>query len=220
MDEKDAAQESKLNHRVIANREMILQGASEVFSKSGYSATSLADIAKHTRVTEEEIFVHFSSKNVIGEEIIRRQHELSLGIGRRIFAENRPAIEQIIVATTEVAHQLVSQPIVRAGLRLSTESSMFFPNYVKKPYLDWIETFTSAFRVAIAQGDVDDSEDPRELGRFIANMFVGTQVVSGVLTNWEDLFDQLPVMWKKILPSIIVKHRQNDLFPRLVAMVR
>jgi AcrR family transcriptional regulator len=180
----------------------------------------LADIAKHTRVTEEEIFVHFSSKNVIGEEIIRRQHELSLGIGRRIFAENRPAIEQIIVATTEVAHQLVSQPIVRAGLRLSTESSMFFPNYVKKPYLDWIETFTSAFRVAIAQGDVDDSEDPRELGRFIANMFVGTQVVSGVLTNWEDLFDQLPVMWKKILPSIIVKHRQNDLFPRLVALVR
>jgi AcrR family transcriptional regulator len=213
--------ESKLKQeRAVATREMIIQGAAELFSEFGYPVSSISDIASHTGVTQGAIYFHFTSKNAIGEEIIKRQHELSIGIGQQILAEKRPGAEKIVLVTREVAHQLTTQPIVRAGLRLSTESAMFFPGYAKTPYLDWIKTCEDIFREGIADGDVKDSEDPRALGRLTVNMFVGTQVVSAILTNWEDLFDELPMMWKKILPSIIVEERQGDLIPKLLELIK
>jgi AcrR family transcriptional regulator len=177
-----------------------------------YSAASIYDIALEGGVTQGALYFHFVSKESIALEVIKRQHEISLGAGRDIInAPNLREIEKIVLILHEVGNQIKSDPVVKAGLRLSTESPEFFPDYVTVTYVDWIHTFTKLFDKAIEQGDVNNSMSASDWGNFIVQTFTGTQTVSQVVSQWDDLTVRHKKMWEILIPTIIVKERQEEL---------
>lgn len=57
-------------------KQRILDEATEVFQCKGFHATSVNDLVKATGVTKGSLYFHFSGKDAVGIEVLRREAEL------------------------------------------------------------------------------------------------------------------------------------------------
>jgi AcrR family transcriptional regulator len=60
-------------------RELILQGAMELFAERGYEGTAMAEIAQAAGITAAVIYDHFPSKAALAIELLERQTAALLG---------------------------------------------------------------------------------------------------------------------------------------------
>lgn len=88
----------------VNRRQEILDAAAQCFAKSGYDATSMRDIAKHTDLLAGSLYYHFKSKEellcAVHEEGVRRiKEKVLLAINSQADAWTR--LEQASVAYLE-----------------------------------------------------------------------------------------------------------------------
>ncbi|PJJ63724.1 ScbR family autoregulator-binding transcription factor [Compostimonas suwonensis] len=195
--------------RAFETRETIVRAAGLVFSQLSYSTAKLSDIIQESGVTQGALYFHFESKRDLALEVIRRQHEISLGSGEEFLRSDVPGIEGLVLLSRELATQLTTNPIVRAGLRLGTESSNFFPEFARGPYVDWINTSEKFLHKAVAEGDVLPATNVPDVANFVIEAFTGAQMVSQVISEWADLSDRLVRMWELVLNGIVVPERRE-----------
>ena len=203
--------------RSLITRETILRAAGSVFAELSYSAATLGDVVTEAGVTQGSLYFHFDSKHQLASEVIQRQHETALAAVSSV-APGAPAVESLVRLSVTIAEQILTDPIVRGGMRLSTETPELFPGVARRPYQDWITTGTALLTEAVAQGDVAADRDLVALARFVMSAYTGSQVVSHALTGWADLYDRLGEMWEFVLPTLLVEDRRGDI-PSLVALV-
>jgi AcrR family transcriptional regulator len=203
--------------RSLLTREAILRSAGTVFSENGYSATMLSDIVAAAGVTQGSLYFHFASKHALASELIVRQHASAIEVMESV-PTGTPGLEAVVRLSVAIARQIVSDPIVRGGMRLSTDSSREFPEVSSKPYQDWIDACEHQLLRAVEDGDVAADRDIRTLGRFVMSSFTGVQVVSQALSGWDDLLPRVAEMWEIILPEMLVPSRQSQA-PALLALV-
>jgi TetR/AcrR family transcriptional regulator, repressor for uid operon len=188
--------------RAVLTREQILRGAAEVFDRYGYGATTLSDVIAQAGVTKGALYFHFNSKEHLARAVIELQHELSVRPARQRLAEHAPGLESVIRLSQGLAGQLMSDVIVRAGIRLTLEHGTFGGS-VANPYRDWVGVTEQLLRRAIDEGDLRDSIKPGALARFVVAGFVGVQVLSEVLSARQDLRQRVEEMWEVLLPSLV-----------------
>ena len=203
--------------RSLITRETILRAAGSVFAELSYSAATLGDVVTEAGVTQGSLYFHFDSKHQLASEVIQRQHETALAAVSSVAPGTR-AVESLVRLSVTIAEQILTDPIVRGGMRLSTETPELFPGVARRPYQDWITTGTALLTEAVAQGDVAADRDLVALARFVMSAYTGSQVVSHALTGWADLYDRLGEMWEFVLPTLLVEDRRGDI-PSLVALV-
>jgi AcrR family transcriptional regulator len=203
--------------RSLITRETILRAAGSVFAELSYSTATLGDVVAEAGVTQGSLYFHFDSKHQLASEVIQRQHETALEAVASVAPDAR-AIESLVRLSIAIAEQIVTDPIVRGGMRLSTETPELFPGVARRPYQDWITTCTALLADAVAEGDVAADRDLVALARFVMSAYTGLQVVSHALTGWADLYDRLGEMWELVLPTMLVEERRADI-PALVALV-
>ena len=195
--------------RSLVTREAILRSAGTVFSEHGYSAAMLSDVVAAAGVTQGSLYFHFASKHALASEVLLRQHERAVELIDGIDPAAR-SLETLVLFSVDFARQIVTDPIVRGGLRLSTDSPLSFPAIAGRPYADWIDACEAMLVAAAAEGDVDPERDLRSLARFVMSAYTGVQVVSQALTGWDDLFPRVREMWAIVLPQILVAPRRAD----------
>ena len=77
-------------------RQLILQGAVELFAERGYEATSMADVARAAGVTPAVIYDHFPSKAALAIELLELHTRELLGfVGRALQEAPDGATEQM-----------------------------------------------------------------------------------------------------------------------------
>jgi TetR/AcrR family transcriptional repressor of uid operon len=197
--------------RAHETREAILNAAGVVFSTMNYSEANLRDVSDSAGVTQGGLYFHFESKNALGVELIKRQHEISLAAGTEILKEDLGGVEGMVLSSQALAKQIMSSPIVRAGMRLSSESRNSFPEYANVPYEDWIKTSRLFLEKGVREGVVKPSTDITRLANFMLETFTGIQFVSQVITQWKDFPDRLAYMWETVLPSFVVPEKLDEL---------
>jgi AcrR family transcriptional regulator len=192
--------------RAIATRESIIRAAGLVFAEKTYATATMSDVISEAGVTQGALYFHFDSKWDLAVALIRSQHEKSISIPSELTG-----LRALIVMSGALAEQIRTDPVVQAGLRLSTESSELFPEYASKPYMDWIEACTFYMEQAIADGEVDPRFDAATTARYIMSAFTGVQVVSRALTGWDDLNERLEEMWEAVIRGVASASRADDL---------
>jgi AcrR family transcriptional regulator len=196
--------------RAQLTRDAIIAGAAVAFERQGYGAASIADIATAASVTKGALYFHFPSKDDIARAVIQRQHEISFSSGAAIMEQGLPAVETMIRLCAGLANQLLTDRIVQAGIRLTTEVSNF-ERPVADPYEDWLGTFEALAKRAIDEGDFEPTVDPAILSHFIVPAFTGVQLVSETLTGREDLRERVREMWTILLPGLVRADRYGAL---------
>ena len=196
--------------RAVATRAQIVRGAAETFEKQGYVGASLGLIIETAGLTKGALYFHFRSKEELARCIVAEQHATSIASVEAIGREQAPAIEQIVMLCHEMARQMVHDPIVRAGIRITLELSADEQGPTD-PYLDWINTCEQLARRAIVEGDLTPDTDPPRFARFVIGAFTGVQTVSQVLAQRTDLEERVDDMWMFLLPGIIPAGRHPDI---------
>ncbi|MFC9764237.1 ScbR family autoregulator-binding transcription factor [Rhodococcus jostii] len=188
--------------RAAVTRAQIVRGAAEMFDKSGFEGASLVEILEAAGMTKGALYFHFRSKEDLARHIIAEQHRISISAVQAIAAQEASAIEQIVMLCHEMARQIVQDPIVRAGIRITLELSAD-DRGPAGPYLDWIAACQGLAARAVAEGDLVDTIDPPTFARFVIGAFTGVQTVSQVLAHRVDLEQRVDEMWGFLLPGIM-----------------
>lgn len=198
-----------LQDRAKATREAIIAGAAAVFEEHGYGAASLTQVSEAAQVTKGALYFHFQSKEELAKAVIEKQHRIVLAEHEVILADRLPALTSMILMCRVFGLNLVNEPAVRAGIRLTLEATAF-GSPVREPYEEWIAAFQRLAAKGKKEGQIRSSVDPAALARYIVASFTGVQMVSGVLTLRADVMQRIEEMWALLLPGIMHEDFRAD----------
>ncbi|WP_130177950.1 ScbR family autoregulator-binding transcription factor [Cryobacterium sp. SO1] len=199
--------------RAMETRAAIIRAAADVFGDLGYGGASMADICLAAGLTKGALYFHFASKDALALAVIDAQHQRALALGDELLHSDQPGLQVLLRMAFELGKQVRDDPVSRAGIRLTMESSNLSTPVVT-PYEDWMAACEVLLQRAIRDGDVRADVDVAAAAHFISPAFTGVQVVSGVLTGRADLVRRLIEMWSFVLPSLVVP----DQWERLSAL--
>ncbi len=190
-----------MQQRAKDTRLSVIEGAARVFAEIGYGNASLTDITKRAGVTKGALYFHFTSKRELALAVIEEQHAMVLAAGSAIVASDDPALDRLIGLCRMFGQQLLDEPVVQGGIRLTFEASAFDAD-VSGPYQDWINTAEHLLREAATDGFVRADLDAAAFARHLVASFTGVQMVSEVLTSREDVLLRIEQMWEFMLPAL------------------
>ena len=107
----------------------------------------------------------------------------------------------------EMGRQLVAEPIVRAGIRLTLELAS--ADGSQGPYVAWIRELRKLAEAAKLEGDIRDDVEPESVGRVVISAFTGVQLVSNVLTRRSDLNDRIDELFTLLLAGVVSDKRRS-----------
>lgn len=191
-------------------RERILDSAAEVFNQVGYAGSSLNLIAETAGVSKGAVQFHFSTKEEVAQAVVNEEHAVVMQLASEVSSTGAVAIEQTVMLSHMMAEQLIVNPIVRGGIRLTIEMS-FTDSSPVEPFRDWVLLCESLLRRAKEDGDIAQSVDPVALANHVAGAFTGIQLLSHVLTKRADLHERVDYMWQHLLQGILEPSSEHRL---------
>lgn len=183
-------------------REKILLGAADVIKRVGYANATLGDILETAGVTKGALYFHFESKEDIAHALVEEQHRTTVEAATQILETDASGVELMMRLCMDLAIRLVDDPVVRAGIRLTTDSSTF-ATPLQDPYRDWIATFEQLAKRADLEGETNGRVEPEMLARVIIPSFTGIQLVSETFTGRKDLPERIYELWRVLLIAIM-----------------
>lgn len=199
--------------RGFARRDAVLEGAASVFERYGYGQSSLKQITAASGATTGTVYFYFSTKESIAVAVIDEQNRRTFAAFQEIAAQYS-GMEGLVRTSKAVADALLTDVVVRAGIRLSLEQGTL-TTPTAHFYEQWMEGVAEAVARAQAHGEVVSSLPAQRLARTIVPYFTGVHVVSDIMSGREDLYEEVWVMWQILLQGLAsADHRA-----RLTALV-
>lgn len=191
----------KTKEEAEATRQNLLSGALKVFSRQGYAAARLEDIAEEAGVTRGAIYWHFKNKadlynTLVGETLSGIQGVVDRAVRRGgSFLEIQRRV--MIYITTlpevdEVYRSVMELTILKTGYEPELEEGMRAKNEAARQ----VETeLAGYFRMGIAIGEVRAEVDPVIAARSMM------AYMNGILLNW--LMDQQAFSLRECVPALV-----------------
>ena len=185
--------------RGAEHREAIVASAARAFDRVGYAGASLGQVAAAAGTDLPALKSLFPHKRDLARAVIDEQD-------RRMVAELDHALlrhgplEALIHSSRTIADEMVTEPLMRAGSRLSMELGAVDP-VVAEHYRAWIEQLTGLFARAQEAGDITDRIDPADLGATVQPYLSGVHTLSALLSDRSDLHARLVVMWRTVIDA-------------------
>ena len=182
-------------------RQRVLEAALKVFSRQGYAAARLEDVADEAGVTRGAIYWHFKNKadlytTLVGEVMERLEEvvERAVSGGRDFLDITRRVMLSIITLAEE-------DETYRAVIELTTLKTGYDPELEegmrnKRAGMREIEAhITGYFRLAIANGELRTDLDPVIAARG------QLAYINGVMVTW--LLDQEAFSLRECAPALV-----------------
>ncbi|MGW3658730.1 ScbR family autoregulator-binding transcription factor [Streptomyces sp. NPDC005151] len=186
-----------MQDRAIRTRWTILTAAAKVFEERGYLAATISEILTTAGVTKGALYFHFPTKEDLAEGVIREQdHQLPI-------PDRACKVQQLVDTTALHAYRLQTDPLVRAGVRLSLDHQAQGLNR-SGPFLRWSEVGIDLLEKAQAQGELMPHVVPAETSDVLVGAFAGVQAMSQAMSNYEDLPRRVTALLRHVLPSVVV----------------
>ncbi|GGZ46933.1 ScbR family autoregulator-binding transcription factor [Streptomyces subrutilus] len=191
------AQQPK-QERAIQTRKEILRAAAVVFDASGFAGASINRILAEAGVTAGALYFHFKSKEDLARAVMTAQPDSILPW------LTSDGLQRLVDITLVWAHQLQTDVVLRAGVRLTSEQGSFGVRDVT-PYQDWSRLMADCLRAASEKGELQAGIEPTELAEFVVEACTGMQTYSAVASEARaDLVDRVVRMWRLLMPGIAV----------------
>ncbi|MHA6757953.1 ScbR family autoregulator-binding transcription factor [Streptacidiphilus sp. PAMC 29251] len=189
--------EQKQQERAIRTRELILNAAAEVFDQYGFAGASITKILDRAGVTPGAMYFHFKSKQGLAQAVMNTQPQTIVPL---LESEG---LQRLVDITMIWAHLLQVDPMLRAGVRLTTEQASFGVHDAT-PYQDWAQIMADCLQVALERGELQAGVEPAEVAEFVVAACTGMQLYAEVVSGRADLPQRAVRMWRILLPGIAV----------------
>lgn len=148
--------------RAIRTRQTILSAAAKIFEEQGgYQAATISQILTEAGVTKGALYFHFHSKEDLAQGVLSEQDQ------RIIVPMRASKVQEIVDVVMLHAHRLQTDPMVRAGVRLTMDQQT--QNLDRSgPFLRWGgEVGLDLLQQAKAQGELLPHISPPETAEVI-----------------------------------------------------
>lgn len=186
-----------MQDRAIRTRQTILTAAAKVFEERGYLAATINEILSIAGMTKGALYFHFPTKEALAEGVIREQdHQLPI-------PDRACKVQQLVDTVVLHAYRLQTNPLVRAGVRLSLDHEAHGLDR-GGPFLRWSTVGIDLLEKAQAQGELMPHVMPAETADVLVGAFAGVQAMSQAMSNYEDLAPRVTALLRHVLPSVVV----------------
>lgn len=184
-----------------------------MFERYGYGQSSMKQITTASGTTTGTVYFYFPTKESIALAIIDEQNRRTFAAFQEIAAEHT-GIEVLVRTSKVVVDALLTDTVVRAGIRLSLEQGTL-DSPTADFYGQWMDGVSVAVADAQARGEADTTLAAPWLARTIVPYFTGVHVVSDIMSGRDELYDEVWVMWHVLLRALAAPEH----LPRLRALV-
>jgi len=182
--------------RAIKTRETILTAAAVTFDRLGYELTTISDILAEAALTKGALYFHFPSKEALAQAVMTEQVNLVT------VPQSGLHMQSLIDLTFDVSHKLQTNPLMRAGIRLTIEQGTWKETNAD-PYRAWVDLIEELLTRAEQDGELLPGVDTQQAAQFVVGAFTGVQLLSQVLTHRTDLDQRLTAFWDFTLPGMV-----------------
>lgn len=184
-----------MQQRAVETRQLILEAAAEVFDEGGYKAARVSEIMHRAGITQGALYFHFSSKLELARTVMLAQRQAV------VLPPGPDGLQRLIDTTLLLAHELQTNKLLRAGVRLAVEQEEI-GFHDDAPYLEWAEVFRGQLAAADAQGQLRSGVEVERLAMLLVGCYTGVQHFSKVSCRRADLPDRIADLWHYMLLGI------------------
>jgi TetR/AcrR family transcriptional regulator len=195
--------------RSLARRAAILESAASIFDRVGYGTASLSQIATEAGFGQGLLYFYFRTKEAMALAVIQEQNDRTFAVMEK-HADLESPFSTLVRASRGIGELLLTDAVVRAGIRLSLEQGVF-AEPTSDFYDQWIQGVVDAFAAARDAGEIDGTIAPELLGANVVAYFTGVQLVSDVRTGRKDLMVSLDTMWSVLVDALARPDHKNRL---------
>ncbi|WP_367044722.1 ScbR family autoregulator-binding transcription factor [Streptomyces sp. Je 1-332] len=184
--------------RAEQTHRVLIHAAAEVFDEFGYAGASISRILKRAGVTAGALYFHFDSKEDLARAVMNSQPDSLVPL----LAVR--GLQRLIDLTLVWSWQLQSDPLLRAGVRLTNEQTSMNGPLNAEPYEKFRGILTSCLEEARDDGELQPGIEPVLVAEFVLAACTGMQMYSNVASGRADLPQRTQQMWNLLLPGIAV----------------
>jgi len=171
--------------KAMARRDAILDAALEEFAARGFAATRLDDVAKRAGVAKGTIYLHFTDKEDLFQELIRVKMGPLVGTLETAFIADLPLRAILDHAVAVMIREVFGTPRQQV-IRLIISEGPRFPALAEFYYREVLTRIIAAVRKLLRRGFERGELKSEALVRF--PQLLGAPLVVGLI--WTQLFDR------------------------------
>ncbi|MDP9073268.1 MAG: TetR/AcrR family transcriptional regulator [Actinomycetota bacterium] len=181
-------------------RERIVLAAAEAFDQRGYLGVNLKDVVDQIGLTKGALYYFFPTKEDLAVEIVNRHYSALVPIAREALTTSDNKLDALVEMTYRAARIAESDPIARAGTRLSMERNLIRAE-LPRPFELGIGGTTRLLEMAKSAGQVRADVDPAATAEVLMAFFFGAHSISRMDAR-TDLVTRLEQFWLLFLPAL------------------
>ncbi|MFJ4981157.1 ScbR family autoregulator-binding transcription factor [Streptomyces coeruleorubidus] len=184
--------------RAAHTRQALIAAAAEVFADEGYVRASLPLICKRAGVSSGALHFHFASKDALAREVEGAAVDVAEKLVQRCRAAAASALESMVDTTSALVLAMASDPVVRAGFRLSGDPS-------RKGGAELFQWWRGSVRELVARardaGELAQDVSPEDAAAVIMAATVGFETLAGWDEKWLSV-ERAERFWALVLPRL------------------
>jgi len=164
-----------------------------------YSEATLDDIASDAGLAVDDVLQVFPSMHMIGARILDHERLSMKRAQRNAFAEAEDPLTRLVLAFRAVGENLANDIIVRAGVRIASESREFFPERRLDPFKTWEGFATTQMTDALASGALPADVDVSKAVRTIVTKGMEAKDLLAARDAW----DEAPELFERTVTDVL-----------------
>ncbi|MGI5139382.1 MULTISPECIES: ScbR family autoregulator-binding transcription factor [unclassified Streptomyces] len=189
--------------RAIRTRQAILIAAAEVFDEVGYEAATISDVLQRSGVTKGALYFHFASKEELAQAVLAAQVTSLPPVPQQDLKLQESLDQALLLAY--LLKKGTGDPIVQGSVRLTVDQGSPKDHLNRRvPMQAWTEHTQAVFEEAKRRGEILPHADVAALAKLFVAGFTGVQVYSRIMTEREDLAEQVADLYRHLMPSVAV----------------
>ncbi|MEV5103711.1 ScbR family autoregulator-binding transcription factor [Streptomyces massasporeus] len=191
-----------MQDRSERTRRTLVRAGAQMFDRTGYASTTLAQIAGAAGLTKGALYFHFASKDALADAVQEQGHTMLRDFVSAQRVAGVPPVQALIDLTHWLARALHEDPVIRAGFRISHECAGRQPPVTDFPQV-WITEVLRLIDRAREAGELRDHavvEGPRTL---LSAVVCGIGVLSGTGVSPPELRRKVGALWDSLLTALV-----------------
>lgn len=183
--------------RALDTKAKILQAAARSFAINGYAATSMNDIVAEAASTKGAVYFHFDSKEEIARELVDHWSTALLRTLHSTDGVGVSPLGHVAMFFNGLGSLVASDGLVRAGLRLTTETGL---DVAQHAFGEWVDLASQLVAAAIAEKQIPDNAASQRLAMNLCAGFIGSVQVIRILGDAGDFTSRIEDLLSVYLP--------------------
>lgn len=183
--------------RSIQTRSRLVLAAATTFVEYGFASSTLSRIRENSGVTNGAFYHHFATREAIAEAVLGEYAVRATNVVAEATRSASSGIDALLKVSVAFARLLQSDVVVLAGVIVTSEIGSSFLSHGS--YVDWIARIRPLVLICQREGSIGRDFSADHVSSLLVSSFTGTQLLSGALTDRQDLVELVGVHWRMIL---------------------